>query len=353
MSVKKVSDLSPKENLRLRDAGRRFINSYRASNYQESYVRSLEETIAYLALYSEEHGWPTVPHITTEHLEEYFAYSRTRQKGYGQRKSEKGQTPSSSYLNRQYRQLHCFWGWMADPQRRLAAENVLDVMRAPRVEENIVPTLSDDQLADLLALVNPKLARTRKDAFRLKRNNALLYLFVDSPGRLREIATMQVDDVILDEEKVRVMGKGRRQRFMPIGPAAQRAMQDYLEARETLAPLTQDLWVSEQGRALRSDWISSLLKRLKKRAKISRLHPHMFRHTYAMDSLRKQMPDEVLKIIGGWKKIPDTYFRTLGFDDAAEFHRKMSPGDRLSQQTRTRRKKGPGGDKGPGPRGRL
>ena len=83
MTVKKVFDLSPGEGLTLRDAGRRFINSYRASNYQESYVTSLEESIGYLAHYAEQRGWPTVFHITTEHLEEYFAYSRTRKKGSG------------------------------------------------------------------------------------------------------------------------------------------------------------------------------------------------------------------------------------------------------------------------------
>ena len=68
MPVEKFSDLSPEEDLTLRDAGRRFINSYRAAGYSKSYVQSLEETVGYLALYSEEQGWPTVPHITTEHL---------------------------------------------------------------------------------------------------------------------------------------------------------------------------------------------------------------------------------------------------------------------------------------------
>ena len=131
MTVNKVSDLSPEEGLPLRDAVLRFINSYRASNYQESYVTSLEETIGYLALYADEQRWPTVFHITTEHLEEYFAYSRTRKKGFGERKSNGSETISSGYLDRQYRQLHCFWGWLAGPKRRFVPENVLDAIRPP------------------------------------------------------------------------------------------------------------------------------------------------------------------------------------------------------------------------------
>ena len=193
MSVKKVSDLSPQEGITLRDAGLQFINSYRGSLYQESYVTSLEETISYLALYAEEQGWPAVRHITTEHLEEYFVYSRTRPKYYGERSHAYGdQTLSSSYLNRNYRQLHCFWGWLV--KRGFAAENALAGMNPPRVEENIVPTVTDEQIAVLLALVNPQLARTRLDVFRLRRNRALLLLFVDTPGRLQEIAAMKLDD---------------------------------------------------------------------------------------------------------------------------------------------------------------
>ena len=64
--------------------------------------------------------------------------------------------------------------------------------------------------------MNPQLARTPLDVFRLTRNNSVLSIFVDTPGRLQEVATMKVDDVFLEEEKFRVMGKGRRQGFMPI-----------------------------------------------------------------------------------------------------------------------------------------
>ena len=87
---------------------------------------------------------------------------------------------------------------------------------------------------------------------------------------------------------------------------------------------------------------------LAKRANIEGMHPHRFRHSYAIDALRAGMPEQVLKIVGGWRKIPETYFRTLGEEDAIEFHRQVSPGDRLgkvasgrtTQQPRQGRKRG-------------
>ena len=358
MSVKKVSDFGsvPHFSPSLRDAGRRFISSYKAAGYSKSYVQSLEETIGYLAHYSEEHGWPSVAHITTEHLEEYFAYSRTRKKGYGERTVNGSETLSSGYLDRQFRQLHCFWNWLADGKRRLAPENVLDAMKRPRVEQKVVPIVSDEEICNLLSLVDPKLARTLLDTFRLLRNGAVICIFVDTPGRRQEIATMKIGDLFLEDkkdERIQVMGKGRRQRFMPIGKATGRMLEDYLEARDKLFPSTRALWVSEKGEPMQNDWLYQMIKRLGKRANVPALHPHMFRHTFAINALREGMQEEHLKILGGWRKIPQTYFQTLGYEDAAAFYRAMSLGDRLLQQSTSRKRSRPGRGDGRKPRGRL
>ena len=73
------------------------------------------------------------------------------------------------------------------------------------------------------------------------------------------------------------------------------------------------------------------------------------RHSYAINALRAGMPEQVLKIIGGWRKIPETYFRTLGEEDAIGFHRQISPGDRLGKAVSSRK-----GRQLPGPlKGRL
>ena len=108
-------------------------------------------------------------------------------------------------------------------------------------------------------------------------------------------------------------------------------MWDYLQEREALMPQTKALWVSEQGYALLPGGISQILERLAKRANIEDMHPHRFRHSYAINALRAGMPEQVLRIVGGWKKIPETYFRTLGEEDAIEFHRQVSPGGRLGK----------------------
>ena len=133
------------------------------------------------------------------------------------------------------------------------------------------------------------------------------------------------------------MGKGRKERKMPIGDTARSVIWDYLQEREALMPQTKALWVSEKGEALLPNGITQLLKRLAKRANIEDMHPHRFRHSYAINALRAGMPEQILKIVGGWRKIPETYFRTLGEEDAVEFHRQVSPGDRLGREVSSRK----------------
>ena len=59
-----------------------------------------------------------------------------------------------------------------------------------------------------------------------------------------------------------VMGKGRRERWMPIGDAVRSVLADYLLEREKLFPNTNALWVSEQGRTILPNGIFQILKRL-------------------------------------------------------------------------------------------
>jgi hypothetical protein len=79
-----------------------------------------------------------------------------------------------------------------------------------------------------------------------------------------------------------------------------------------------------------------LLKRLGKRAGILNLHAHRFRHTFAISYLRSGGSERYLRIVGGWRRIPDTYFRTIDAEDVARAHRQLSSGDRLSQRLKER-----------------
>ena len=73
-----------------------------------------------------------------------------------------------------------------------------------------------------------------------------------------------------------------------------------------------------------------MLKRLREGANLPSLHTHQFRHTFAMAALWSGMPEEVLRMLAGWRKnVSETYYRTLNVEDAQRFHARMSPADNL------------------------
>ena len=109
---------------------------------------------------------------------------------------------------------------------------------------------------------------------------------------------------------------------------------DYLQVR---CLRLSHLWLGEDGRPLATAAIYILLKRLGERAGIPNLHTHRFRHTFAIGYLRSGGAERYLPIIGGWRRIPETYFRTLGIEDIARVHRELSPADRLAKQSQRQR----------------
>ena len=329
MVVKQVPDHS------LRESGKRFISSLKASNrYSEGYLTSLETCVAMAAHYAEEQRWPVVREIITDHIEDYLAYLQGRTRWFGKRENLVPKKLSKGHINAQYRRLNRFFTWLVE--RGYVEENPLHLIKPPSLDEKTVPVVSEDQMRDLLILTNPALAQTPAHRFRLVRNQAVLYMLFDTPGRLAEISKIRLEDMDMETGAVLVMGKGRRERWMPIGDTAKSALEDYLLERGKLLPNTDALWVSEQGKAILPNGIFQILKRLGKRAGIPNLHTHRFRHSYAVNALRSGMPERVLQLVGGWKKIPDTYFRTLGAEDAKEFHRQVSPGDRLGRVSSSR-----------------
>ena len=263
---------------------------------------------------------------------------------FGERTYAEPKKLSKGHINAQYRRLNRFFNWLVE--RGPNDENPMLYISAPKLEEKTVPVITVDQMRDLLTLADPAFARTPAHRFRLVRDRAILYAFWDTPGRLAEIANLRLADVDLANGTLLVMGKGRKERRMPIGDAARSVMWDYLQEREALMPRTKALWVSEQREALLPNGICQILKRLAIRANIDDMHPHRFRHSYATNALRAGMPEQVLKIVGGWKRIPETYFRTLGEEDAIEFHRQVSPGDRLGRTASSRKARQQGRQRG-------
>jgi site-specific recombinase XerD len=310
----------------------------------------MELSLGLLCSYAEQESWPMAAAVTTGHIEAYLVYLQGRPRWFGDREKANPRRVSQSHFETQYRRLKRFFNWLVE--RAYIESNPLDQIPHPHIDEVTVPTVPEQAILTMLELTDYRHARTPSERFRAIRNRACLYLFLDTPGRRDEIARLQMGDVDLEAANITVMGKGRRQRRTPLGSTALDALWSDLQARPSRRIHTEDLWVDDGGRPMTPMWIYRMLRRLGERADLPGLHTHQFRHTYAVGMLRARMPERIIEMVGGWRRIPATYFRTLGDDDAAAMHQDVSPADRLAEKLRPFHRS-LGKTRGSPPKGRL
>ena len=224
--------------------------------------------------------------------------------------------------------VHDYYGCVNRFFNWLVSEGILEQspmvrMSPPRVPKQVIQPFSQDDIRRMLVVLD-------EDSFRGYRNKAVVLTFLDTGLRLSELAAIQVSDIDFNNGIIKVMGKGRKERFVRVGKGAQRAILRYLLLRKDQQPC---LWIGENGEPIKARGIQSLIKRLGKRAGITdaRCSPHTFRHTFAVSCLRNGMGEFSLQSLLGHTTLQMTrrYVQTFGVSDALSAHEKASPVDNL------------------------
>jgi site-specific recombinase XerD len=117
------------------------------------------------------------------------------------------------------------------------------------------------------------------------RDLAILTLFLDSGLRLTELVELSASDVHLAEGWLQVFGKGGKERIVPFGTRTTKVLSRYLSFYRPEETDTESFFVNADGSAITGNTIKMLFVRLRGRAKLPRVHPHLLRHTFATSYL--------------------------------------------------------------------
>jgi site-specific recombinase XerD len=192
-----------------------------------------------------------------------------------------------------------FTRWLAD-EGEIPADPFLR-MRPPKVDQPVVPVLTDDQLRALIKACQPLTAeeRTVLASLRHRRDEALVRLMLETGMRASECINLEVGDLDLATKTVVVRrGKGRT---VPFGDQAAKALDRYLRVRRLhrLAN-TPALWLGDRGRALAYNGLYFALGQRADLAGIEHFHPHMLRHTSADRWLARGGSETGAMAMHGW-----------------------------------------------------
>ena len=186
--------------------------------------------------------------------------------------------------------------------------------------------LSDQEIETILntlSLTNPSEARDR----------TIFMILLDSGLRIGELINLSMEDIYKDEGLLKVMGKGKKERIVPIGSNAQKALQRYLfRYRVTPAlPITKAVFLSIHGTPVTENSIKLIFARLAQRSGVKRLHAHLCRHTFATRFLSNGGDVFTLQQILGHSTLEMVrHYVNLASNHIAIQHRRYSPLDHLN-----------------------
>ena len=200
--------------------------------------------------------------------------------------------------------LRSFYDWLV--QEGVITDNPCDNVDAPKIGRNIPDVLSEEEVSRLMDVVDTS------TWFGL-RDRAILEVMYGCGLRVSEAVNLKISGLFLDEGFIRIIGKGNKERLIPIGDMAIEALLMYLEARILPADRASEdiVFLNRYGRPLSRISMFKIIRSLAQLAGIRRdISPHIFRHSFATHLIEHGADLRVVQEMLGHEDISTTEIYT-------------------------------------------
>ncbi|MDG4947039.1 tyrosine recombinase XerD [Weeksellaceae bacterium KMM 9713] len=182
--------------------------------------------------------------------------------------------------------------------------NPTTLISAPKIGTNIPDTLSTKEIDKIIAAIDLSAAHG-------ERNRAIIELLYGCGLRVSELTEIKISDLFFDEDFIRVVGKGNKQRLVPIASYTQKVIniyKDQVRVHQKIQPKFSDhLFLNNRGGKLTRVMIFTIIKKYVELAGIKKnISPHTFRHSFATHLLENGADLRSIQLMLGHESITTT-----------------------------------------------
>jgi integrase len=202
-----------------------------------------------------------------------------------------------------YRYLRAFYNWLYSPKSSYhlnSQDNPILIVEAPKVERKILPSLTLEEVDTVI------------DAAICVRDKAIISLFADSGLRLREVASISLNNIDWQNRLIKVKCKGNKEGLAPFGERTEKLLKEWLSRYNA----NGHLWnINYWG-------INVMLRRLMVKTGLP-CNAHTFRRTFATILAKRGIDSLHIMRLGRWESMAmvERYTRSVKFEDSVRVWR--------------------------------
>lgn len=315
-----------KDGIPLEKLIRHFETHNRSEGKSQATVYWYDRVLSYFHSHLKENKLPdNLGQLNIHVVRDFILYLQTKKKwdGHPYIPSNGGNLAAISVEN-YVRALRAFFSWLH--REGYTEDNILGQLRPPKVPQKMVQVLTQDEISRILSCVDHDTSSGCRDL-------AIIVTFLDTGARLSELTGLNMSDAYIDQGYLKVMGKGSKERMIPIGNTARKALQRYVFhfRPEPLYPDQDCLFLTLEGKPMTGNGVKLVFQRLAQKSGVRRLHVHLCRHTFATNYLINGGDVFSLQQILGHTSLEMVRrYVTLASAQVRVQHRKFSPMDRMN-----------------------
>jgi site-specific recombinase XerD len=243
-----------------------FAQSNKAEGKSSKTISWYSEMLgSFIKFLESQEGKAVLSDLDIESVREFIVHER-----------ERGMSPNT--VQGKVRALKAFSSWLF--REGYTPDNLLSCFKLPRVPVVLIKPLTAEEIDQLINYQNPLTAIGCRDI-------TILVTMIDTGIRLSELCGLHFEDAHVEEGYLKVMGKGSKERIVPVGATAQKMLWRYIIhfRPEPLVSADNYFFLTLDGKPLKPNAVKLIIGRWGKKAGISRLHAHLCRHTFATNYL--------------------------------------------------------------------